>query len=72
MSILFLMVPMALILGVVFVWGFFWATSNGQMDDLETPAYRMLNDEDVHANKITNTNLKNLKTKTQLRKDNNT
>jgi len=69
MSILFLMVPMALILGVVFVWGFFWATSNGQMDDLETPAYRMLNDEDKLANKVLN---QNIITKKQTRKDNNT
>jgi len=45
MSILFLMIPMALFLGVAFVAGFFWATSNGQLDDLETPAHRILNDD---------------------------
>lgn len=44
MSVLFLMIPMALLLGGLFVYGFFWATSSGQMDDLETPAHRILND----------------------------
>lgn len=44
MNILFLMIPMALILGIVFVGIFFWAASNGQLDDLETPAHRILND----------------------------
>jgi cbb3-type cytochrome oxidase maturation protein len=45
MSILFLMIPMALIFGGLFLYGFFWATSQGQMDDLDTPAHRMLLDE---------------------------
>lgn len=47
MNILFLMVPMALSLGALFIYGFFWAVSNGQMDDLETPALRILNDDSV-------------------------
>lgn len=45
MSVLFLMIPMALLLGGFFLWGFFWATSNDQMDDLETPAHRILLDD---------------------------
>ena len=44
MNILFLMIPMALMLGIVFVGIFFWAAGNGQLDDLETPAHRILND----------------------------
>lgn len=44
MNILLLMIPMALLLGVVFVGIFFWAASNGQLDDLETPAHRILHD----------------------------
>jgi cbb3-type cytochrome oxidase maturation protein len=51
MSIIFLMIPMALLLGAAFVYGFFWSTSNGQLDDLETPAHRILNDDLVHINK---------------------
>jgi cbb3-type cytochrome oxidase maturation protein len=45
MNILFLMIPMALLLGFVFVIGFIWAVNNGQLDDLETPALRILNDD---------------------------
>lgn len=44
MNILVLMVPMALLLGIGFVGAFFWACSHGQMDDLETPAHRILDD----------------------------
>ncbi len=51
MNILFLMVPMALGLGALFIYGFFWAVSNGQMDDLETPALRILNDDLVNSKK---------------------
>jgi cbb3-type cytochrome oxidase maturation protein len=50
MNILFLMIPMALLLGIVFVAIFFWAAGNGQLDDLETPAHRMLNDNQRQSN----------------------
>lgn len=46
MNIILLMIPMALVLGVGFVTAFIWATSKGQFDDLETPAHRMLNDDE--------------------------
>lgn len=45
MNIITLMIPMALILGVGFVAAFIWATQKGQFDDLETPAHRMLSEE---------------------------
>lgn len=45
MNILLLMIPMALLLGISFVTAFMWATSQGQFDDLETPAHRILNDD---------------------------
>lgn len=45
MNIMALMIPMALFLGVGFVMAFFWATSQGQFDDLETPAHRILKDD---------------------------
>lgn len=54
MNILILMIPMALIFAGLFVYAFFWATSSGQFDDTETPALRMLNDD--------NDNFKNKKT----------
>ncbi|MGZ3774357.1 MAG: cbb3-type cytochrome oxidase assembly protein CcoS [Pseudobdellovibrionaceae bacterium] len=46
MNIILIMIPMALLLGIGFVSAFMWATSEGQFDDLETPAHRILNDED--------------------------
>lgn len=46
MNILVLMIPMALLLGIGFVTAFLWATSKGQFDDLETPAHRILLDNE--------------------------
>lgn len=45
MNILFLMVPMAILLGVGFVIAFIWAIRQGQFDDVDTPARRLLNDD---------------------------
>ncbi|HND84737.1 MAG TPA: cbb3-type cytochrome oxidase assembly protein CcoS [Pseudobdellovibrionaceae bacterium] len=45
MSVLALMIPMSIALAVGFVFAFFWASNKGQFDDLETPAYRIF-DED--------------------------
>lgn len=45
MNIIIIMIPMALLLGIGFVSAFLWATSKGQFDDLETPAHRILSDE---------------------------
>lgn len=44
MNILILMIPMAFVLGLGFVAAFMWAASKGQFDDLETPAHRILED----------------------------
>ncbi|MBO9665493.1 MAG: cbb3-type cytochrome oxidase assembly protein CcoS [Bdellovibrio sp.] len=45
MNILILMIPMAMLLGIGFVVAFLWANNQGQFDDLETPAHRILFDE---------------------------
>lgn len=45
MSVLFVLIPMALLLGLLFLFGFLLAAKNGQMNDLETPAYRALIDD---------------------------
>ena len=46
MSIIFIMVLMsALLLGFA-IWAFFWAVKNNQFDDLDTPAYSILDDKD--------------------------
>ncbi|MGI9245267.1 MAG: cbb3-type cytochrome oxidase assembly protein CcoS [Steroidobacteraceae bacterium] len=46
MEILFLMVPLGLVLVGFGVWAFFWAVGNGQFDDLDSPGWSVLGDED--------------------------
>lgn len=46
MEILFVLIPLSLILLGIAVWAFFWAVKSGQFDDLDSPAYRILLDED--------------------------
>ncbi|MCC6970132.1 MAG: cbb3-type cytochrome oxidase assembly protein CcoS [Phycisphaerales bacterium] len=46
MSVLYVVVPLAIVLAAAAVWGFIWATRQGQYDDLDTPAHRMLNDDE--------------------------
>lgn len=45
MSVLGLMIPMAIVLGSLFLGAFIWAVSKGQFDDTDTPAYRILNED---------------------------
>lgn len=45
MSVLFLVVPLALLLVGVAVAAFAWAARRGQFDDLTTPALRALQDD---------------------------
>jgi cbb3-type cytochrome oxidase maturation protein len=47
MSILYLMIPMGIVLVIAALWIFFWAVDNGQFDDLESPAWRILLDDDT-------------------------
>ena len=49
MSILYLLIPLALLLLGVAVWAFFWAVGSGQFDDLDTPAMRILLEDDDRA-----------------------
>ncbi|HRD48860.1 MAG: cbb3-type cytochrome oxidase assembly protein CcoS [Candidatus Competibacter sp.] len=46
MRILYLLIPMALGVVGVALWVFLWAVRNGQFDDLEGPAHRILMDDD--------------------------
>jgi len=45
MSVLFLVLPLALIIVGAAVIAFIWATRRGQFDDLDTPAIRALHDD---------------------------
>jgi cbb3-type cytochrome oxidase maturation protein len=46
MSILLVLIPLSLALVVLAGWGFFWAVSAGQFDDLESPGWEVLRDDD--------------------------
>ncbi len=46
MSILYLLIPLGLLLLAIAVGAFFWATRAGQFDDLESPAWRVVMDDD--------------------------
>lgn len=45
MSVIFLVLPLALMIVAAAVWAFVWATKRGQYDDLETPAIRAVQDD---------------------------
>jgi len=45
-NIIFLLIPLGLILLLLAVAAFFWAVRSGQYDDLESPAWRIILDDD--------------------------
>ncbi|MDH5235679.1 MAG: cbb3-type cytochrome oxidase assembly protein CcoS [Gemmatimonadota bacterium] len=45
MSVLYVLVPLALLLAVAFVAAYVWSARRGQFDDLTTPAIRMLHED---------------------------
>lgn len=45
MSVLFLVVPLALVVVGAAVAAWVWSARSGQFDDLDTPAVRMLHDD---------------------------
>jgi cbb3-type cytochrome oxidase maturation protein len=45
MTILYLLVPLAIILAAIGVGAFVWAVRSGQYDDVDTPAVRMIVDD---------------------------
>ena len=47
MNVLYFLIPLALLLLAGAVWAFFWAVGSGQFDDLETPAMRIVMDDDT-------------------------
>lgn len=49
MSILYIMLPAALFLAACAVGAFIIAARDGQYDDMDTPAYRLLPDDDAPA-----------------------
>ena len=47
MSSLLYLVPLALILGGVALWAFFWSLKSGQYEDLDGAAERILLDDEM-------------------------
>lgn len=46
MSVLYLVVPMAVVIAGAALWAFIWAVHGGQFDDLDTPGVRAALDDD--------------------------
>lgn len=46
MESMFILVPISIILAFIIGWFFWWSSKNGQFDDLEGPAHRILMDDD--------------------------
>ena len=46
MESLYLLIPLSVLLAFLIGLVFWWATKNGQFDDLEGPAWRVLQDDD--------------------------
>lgn len=46
MDVIWIMLPVALVLGGLAVWGFVASVRGGQLDDLDTPPVRMLFDDE--------------------------
>ncbi|MEZ0170122.1 cbb3-type cytochrome oxidase assembly protein CcoS [Microvirga sp. TS319] len=47
MEVLIYLVPMALVLGLTGLAAFLWSLNNGQFDDVDGAAIRVLKDDDV-------------------------
>lgn len=51
MNVLYVLIPLSLVLLIIAIGVFFWAVGSGQFDDLETPAWRILMDDEKTATK---------------------
>ena len=46
MSVMYVVLPLAIVLSAIAVAAFVWAVRRGQLDDTSTPALRILHDEE--------------------------
>jgi cbb3-type cytochrome oxidase maturation protein len=60
MEVIVVLLPLALLLGAFFIFAFIWSARKGQYDDLETPRFRMLLD-DQKISKPNTTSIKDVK-----------
>jgi cbb3-type cytochrome oxidase maturation protein len=47
MNVLVFLIPMAILLGLIGLYGLFWTLRRGQYEDLQGAAYRILLDDDI-------------------------
>lgn len=47
MNMIYLLIGFSILLALIFLIAFFWASRSGQNDDLYTPAVRMLFDDEL-------------------------
>ena len=55
MNIFYLLIGVSLLAALIFLGAFIWAVRSGQFDDNETPAIRMLFDDEVNEEVKNNT-----------------
>ncbi len=46
MTVLYILIPIAMVLVIVAIWVFTWAVNSGQYDDLDGPAHSILFDDE--------------------------
>ena len=47
MEIIYVLIPLGLVLVAFGVWAFFWAVGSGQFDDLDSPGWSVITDDDT-------------------------
>jgi cbb3-type cytochrome oxidase maturation protein len=47
MNIIYVLIPLGLVLVGLGLWAFFWAVGNGQFDDLDSPGWSVLDDDEI-------------------------
>ena len=47
MNVLVFLIPMAIVLGLLALYGLFWSLKRNQYEDMEGAAYRILLDDDI-------------------------
>lgn len=48
MNIIFVLLPLSIVLGCIFLGAYIWSVRSRQYEDLTTPALRMLMDKDIN------------------------
>lgn len=51
MNMIYMLIGVSILLALIFLGAFFWASKSGQHDDTYTPAMRILFDDDIKTEK---------------------